>query len=128
MTDDELERRLHGWALWRNGSGKGRSSGTTSSIYFQRVTRQRYCSEDVTPPPRIDGEAMDVEGVVSALAPDLRDVLTEVYLRDRYQEDAARALQISLSTLKRRLKGGRTAVHAGLRELGRRVRERRVNR
>ncbi len=128
MTDDELERRLQGWALWRNGSSRRGGSGTTSAIYFQRVTRQRYCSEDLTPPPRIDGEAMDVEGIVNALAIELHDVLIEVYVRDRYQEDAARALQISLSTLKRRLKGGRMGVHAGLRELARRVGARRINR
>lgn len=127
MTDDELERRLQGWALWRNGSGRGRASGTTSTIYFQRVTRQRYCSEDMTPAPRIDGEAIDVENIVAALAEELRAVLTQVYVMGRYQEETARMLQVSLSTVKRRLKGGRTAVHAGLRELGRRVRERRVN-
>lgn len=127
MTDDELERRLQGWALWRAGSGRGRGSGTTSTIYFQRVTRQRYCSEDVTPAPRIDGEAMDVDGIVASLTEEMRAVLTEVYVTGRRQDEVARALKISLSTVKRRLKGGRMAVHVGLRALVRRVSERRVN-
>lgn len=121
-SDDELERRLQGWAMWRNGAGYG-NGGTTSSIYTS-TTPTRYRQDSSL---RIDGEAMDVERVVSGLAEEMRSVLDLIYLKGKEQIDAARSLRCSRSTVQRHLADARSAVREGLRALSRRVADRLVN-
>ena len=119
MLQEDIERELNNWALWRAG-GLALVRGSLVTDYAPVETRYR---EAVV--PVLAGDAVTVEAIVLALQPkELREALFAQYLRiDRKgrrllsswnQGQIARALEMSTRTFERQLELARKAVGVGL--------------
>lgn len=118
--DADTTRMMTNWARWRDGSGMG---GCAITAAYDLEARGRR--EEVSV-PLINGEAVDVDGAVGLLRPELKQAVVQWWCKGGTIERKAKVCGCWPKTLYNRIEEAHRQIHAHLRDLrerGRQARE-----
>ena len=101
--DSETSRLMQNWALWQSGA----SISCAVSGAYDAALKDAYD----TPMPLINGEAIEVNQAVEAMAPHLAKAVREYWCKPASAHVVAMSCSCSIAALYRRLDQAHARVH-----------------
>lgn len=99
---EDIERRLLNWVRWKAGAGVG-GLGYASVNLLAALSGGSRTAHDPVPIPTMAIEAEETDRAVQALPSELRRTVEVVYLGRGGAADHARALAVSVATVRSRV-------------------------